>query len=103
MDLNIKKQRKINRVLSLPANVNKIGPDYLTPLLLASAGGHHEIVRLLLLNKAVVDHMDITGKFLNQFPRPNQGSRSLKDPSQKIYKQVPKSYFHRPEFPKFHS
>lgn len=30
-----------------------------TPLLLSAAGGHHEIVRLLLTNGAAVDHMDI--------------------------------------------
>lgn len=30
-----------------------------TPLLLSAAGGHHEIVRLLLTNGVAVDHMDI--------------------------------------------
>ncbi len=41
------------------ANVNKQAPDMVSPLLLAAAGGHHEIVRLLLTNGAEVDHMDI--------------------------------------------
>lgn len=41
------------------ANANKQAPDMVTPLLLSASGGHHEIVRLLLTNGAVVDHMDI--------------------------------------------
>lgn len=33
----------------------------ITPILLAGAGGHNEIVRLLVENGAVVNHMDIVG------------------------------------------
>jgi ankyrin repeat protein len=52
------------------ADVNRIGPDYLTALLLASSGGHHEIVRLLLQHKAKIDHMDVTGKLFDHDFRP---------------------------------
>lgn len=41
------------------ADVNKLAPDMVSPLLLAAAGGHHEIVRLLLLKGADVNHMDV--------------------------------------------
>lgn len=41
------------------SDANKLAPDMVSPLLLAAAGGHHEIVRLLLKNGADVDHMDI--------------------------------------------
>lgn len=43
------------------ADVNKQAPELSTPLLLAAAGGHHEIVRFLLDNGASVSHMDIVG------------------------------------------
>ncbi|KAJ6649908.1 DNA-binding protein RFXANK [Pseudolycoriella hygida] len=48
-------------LLDCDADVNKRAPDMVTPLLLAAAGGHHEIVRLLLTKGADVHHMDIEG------------------------------------------
>lgn len=44
------------------ANVSKQAPDMVTPLLMAAAGGHHEIVRLLLQHGADVNHMDIVSE-----------------------------------------
>jgi ankyrin repeat family A protein 2 len=49
-------------LLEYKANVNYIGPDFVSPLLLAAAGGHHEIVRKLLKKGANIDHMDIVGE-----------------------------------------
>lgn len=46
------------------ANITKQAPDMITPLLLAAAGGHHEIVRLLLQNGADVNHMDVVSEML---------------------------------------
>lgn len=43
------------------ADVNKEAPELSTPLLLAAAGGHHEVVRFLLDNGANASHMDIVG------------------------------------------
>lgn len=43
------------------ADVNKVAPDYITPLLLAACGGHNEIVRILLQKGADVDYADIAG------------------------------------------
>lgn len=43
------------------ANVNKMAPDLISPLILAASGGHHEIVRLLLQRGADVKHKDIIG------------------------------------------
>lgn len=48
-------------LIDLGAEVNRIGPDYMTALTLAASGGHHEIVRLLLQHNADINHMDITG------------------------------------------
>lgn len=43
------------------ANVSRMAKDMVTPLLLAAAGGHHEIVRILLYHGANVSHMDVVG------------------------------------------
>jgi len=43
------------------ANVNSLAPDIVSPLLLAAAGGHNEIVRFLLDRGANGSHMDIVG------------------------------------------
>jgi ankyrin repeat protein len=51
------------------ANISKQAPDMITPLLLAAAGGHHEIARLLLQNGAEVNHMDIVSKLLMHINR----------------------------------
>ncbi|XP_060525484.1 ankyrin repeat family A protein 2-like isoform X2 [Cylas formicarius] len=40
------------------ADVNKVGPDEESPLILAANGGHHEIVRLLINSHADVNHVD---------------------------------------------
>lgn len=41
------------------ANVSKLGPDFVSPLLLAAAQGHHEIVRLLLQHGADPNQTDV--------------------------------------------
>lgn len=51
-------------LLDCGANPNKQAPDMISPLLLAASGGHHEIVRLLLLKGADVNHMDIVSIFI---------------------------------------
>lgn len=42
-------------------DVGKLAPDMVSPLLLAAAGGHHEVVRLLLQHEADARHADIVG------------------------------------------
>lgn len=58
-------------LLDSGVDVNKQAPDMVSPLLLASAGGHHEIVRLLLLNGADVHHMEIVciWRFVQSFDK----------------------------------
>lgn len=46
-------------LINCGANVTKLAPDHVSPLLLAAAGGHHEIVKLLLQNGADPDKSDI--------------------------------------------
>ncbi|XP_064548455.1 DNA-binding protein RFXANK [Drosophila montana] len=48
-------------LVAVGANVNSLAPDMVTPLLLAAAGGHNEIVRFLLDRGAIATHMDIVG------------------------------------------
>lgn len=48
-------------LIACGADVNKLAPDLVSPLLLAASGGYHEIVRLLLQKEANVNHMDIVG------------------------------------------
>ncbi|XP_055642728.1 DNA-binding protein RFXANK [Toxorhynchites rutilus septentrionalis] len=48
-------------LINCGAKINRQAIDMITPLLLAAAGGHHEIVRLLLQKGALVNHMDIMG------------------------------------------
>lgn len=50
-----------NVLISQGADVNLEAPDLVTPLLLAAAQGHNEIVRLLLQKGAKVGHSDIVG------------------------------------------
>lgn len=42
-------------------DVNSLAPDLVTPLHLAAAGGHHEIVGLLIQNNANPNSVDIVG------------------------------------------
>lgn len=50
------------------ANLSKLAPDHVSPLLMASSGGHHEIVRLLLQHGADPNHMDIVScKYTEKF------------------------------------
>lgn len=46
-------------LLKYGASVSKLALDYVSPLLMAASGGHHEIVRLLLQNGANPNHTDI--------------------------------------------
>ncbi|ENN71386.1 hypothetical protein YQE_11933, partial [Dendroctonus ponderosae] len=48
----------VELLVSYNADVNKLGPDEETPLILAASGGHHEVVKLLLSHGAKVDHVD---------------------------------------------
>lgn len=41
------------------ADVNRLAPDLASPLLMAAAGGHHEVVKCLLNHGANAQHMDI--------------------------------------------
>lgn len=49
------------------ANVSTLAPDLVSPLLLAAAGGHHEIVRFLLQHGADQNHMDVVSGICSQF------------------------------------
>lgn len=46
-------------LINCGANVLKLAPDHVSPLLFAAAGGHHEVVKLLLQHGANPDHTDI--------------------------------------------
>lgn len=46
-------------LLKCGANVSKLANDHVSPLLMAAAGGHHEIVRLLLQHGSDPNKMDI--------------------------------------------
>lgn len=48
----------VELLLHHDTEVNKLGPDEETPLILAANGGHHEVVRLLLRYGADVNHVD---------------------------------------------
>ncbi|KAJ8916362.1 hypothetical protein NQ315_005059 [Exocentrus adspersus] len=45
-------------LLKYGANINKLGSEEESPLILAASGGHHEVVRLLINSKADVNHVD---------------------------------------------
>lgn len=49
----------VHILIKFGADVNKLAPDMVSPLLLASAGGHHEVVKYLLQKGANPHHMDI--------------------------------------------
>ncbi|KAH8329501.1 hypothetical protein KR074_012155 [Drosophila pseudoananassae] len=51
----------VQLLVTAGANVNFMAPDLVSPLLLAAAGGHNEIVRFLLDHGAESTHMDIMG------------------------------------------
>lgn len=44
------------------ANVSQLGPDFVSPLLLAAAQGHHEIVRLLMQHGADPNQTDVVSE-----------------------------------------
>ncbi|EDS44993.1 DNA-binding protein rfxank [Culex quinquefasciatus] len=48
-------------LINCGANPNREAIDMVSPLLLAAAGGHHEIVRLLIQKGAKVNHMNVEG------------------------------------------
>lgn len=49
----------VQLLIQFGAEVNRLAPDMVSPLLMAAAGGHHEVVRCLLQHGADVHHMDI--------------------------------------------
>lgn len=49
------------KLLEHGANPNLLAKNYISPLHLAAASGHHEIVRLLISRGAELSHMDILG------------------------------------------
>ncbi|KAH8393157.1 DNA-binding protein RFXANK [Drosophila serrata] len=51
----------VQLLVAAGANVNIMAPDLVSPVLLAAAGGHNEIVRFLLDHGADSGHMDIVG------------------------------------------
>lgn len=52
-------------LINCGADATKLAPDLVSPLLLAAAGGHHEIVKLLLQNGADPDQADIVSDSIN--------------------------------------
>ena len=48
-------------LLSVGADVNVTTDKQYTPLILASDNGHFDTVKLLLENKATVEHRDVNG------------------------------------------
>lgn len=48
----------VQLLLKHEAQVDFVGEEGETPLLLAAAGGHHEVVRVLLTEGAAVNHAD---------------------------------------------
>lgn len=48
----------VELLLKHNANVNKIGPEEESALILAASGGHHEVVRFLISRGADVNHVD---------------------------------------------
>lgn len=53
-------------LMNCGADITKLAPDHVSPLLFAAAGGHHEIVKLLLQSGADPNQTDIVS-FLNCF------------------------------------
>lgn len=48
----------VELLINFGAEVNKLGPNEESPLILAASGGHHEVVKLLLSYEADVNHVD---------------------------------------------
>lgn len=53
-------------LMNCGADISKLAPDHVSPLLFAAAGGHHEIVKLLLQSGADPNQTDIV-RFLSVF------------------------------------
>lgn len=51
----------VQLLLQHGANANRLAPDHVSALLLAAAGGHHDVVRCLLRHDADAQHTDIVG------------------------------------------
>lgn len=51
--------QSVQLLIQFGAEVNRLAPDMVSPLLMAAAGGHHEVVRCLLQHGADVHHLDI--------------------------------------------
>lgn len=51
----------VQLLLQFGAHVNLLAPDHVSALLLAAAGGHHDVVRCLLQHDANAQHTDIVG------------------------------------------
>lgn len=50
-------------LLNCGADVNKLAPEMVSPLILAASGGHHDVAKLLLQSGADAHHMDIVSTF----------------------------------------
>lgn len=55
----------VRLLIKYGANVSKLGPDFVSSLLLAAAQGHHEIVRLLMQHGADPNQTDVVSARLS--------------------------------------